>query len=406
MIETFERLTAGRDLFRQSQFLLGQLFNPLFERMGDQLSLGLNDPVEQHFNLAFGILELRAQGLHAAGAVLAAHIPSAFERSDRKVEEVCGGREHFEQSFKLPFDLRALDRLDEPACRLQQARMRTTTAVAHERQLGWPLSLARTAYRRMSRLLLNPDEVCLRQISNRGLKLLVFQNEDIGRRLIVLKHFEDEELDYCLGSISTGELCIDVGGNIGYYAVHLARAVGASGRVLCIEPLHRNFLVIALSAELNGLHNIDVVEAAAVDVAGPVGMHLPDTDSAYAHVQRENAAEGAGALKVAGVTIDSLLAGNDQPVAFMKVDVEGAEELAVRGACDLLHDVKRKPRLIMAELVPAYLSRFGSTMETVLAFFADAGYQPYRLNNNRLVAFTQADWGQSCNVFFTPNSKA
>ncbi|MBK6895473.1 MAG: hypothetical protein IPH06_02635 [Alphaproteobacteria bacterium] len=104
-------MTAGRDFFRQSQLLLGQLFNALFERIGDKLGLGLNDPVEQHFNLAFGVLELPAQRLQAAGAVLAAHVPSAFERRDRKVEEVCGGRERFEEGFELALDLGPLDRL-------------------------------------------------------------------------------------------------------------------------------------------------------------------------------------------------------------------------------------------------------------------------------------------------------
>ncbi len=282
--------------------------------------------------------------------------------------------------------------------------MQTPAVDTYERHLWWPLAVARSAYRQISRLLLNPNEVVLRQITNRGSKLLVFQNEDIGRRLILLKQFEDAELDFCLASIAEGDLCIDVGGNIGYFAIPLARTAGTSGHILCIEPLHRNALVIALAATLNNLSNLNVVEAAAVDISGIVTMHVPDSDSAYAHLAERDADESANRVDVSGVTIDSLLVGIKRSVAFLKVDVEGAEEVALRGAVELLHDSQRRPRMIMAELVPAYLARFGSTMQSVLGFLAEAGYAPYRLQNKQLTPFKQSDWGQTCNVFFTPIS--
>lgn len=271
---------------------------------------------------------------------------------------------------------------------------------SYERTLAWPLSIARSAYRRISRVILNPDEVVLKQIMNRGSRLLVFQNEDIGRRLIVMKKFEDDELDFCLKHVSSGDTCIDVGGNVGYYAIPFAKTTGPDGLVISIEPLYRNALVIRLAAELNGFRNVDVIQAAAVDVPQTITMHVPNSDSAYAHISNTTSIS-SDIQKIDGLTIDSII--QDRPtgrVAVLKVDVEGAEMMALKGASDLFSDPGRRPRLIMAELVPAYLARFNSTIEDVFEFMSALNFSAFRLHEGKLVPYVKADKGNTCNVFF------
>lgn len=273
------------------------------------------------------------------------------------------------------------------------------TEPRHERTLKWPVAIARRAYRAVSRRLLDPNRVKLRQVENRGLQLLVWQNEDIGRRLILLKRFEDAELDFVLGFVGSGDTCIDVGANIGYFALPLARACGTAGSVLCFEPVRRNVLTIRLAAEINHLSNLEVVEAAVVETSRSLKMDVSDADSAYTHVAAANAVlEG---VVVSGVTLDEMVdARRLDRIKFLKIDVEGAENIVLAGAGGLLADPQRRPEFMMVELVPSHLARFGTTIEALVARLAAYDYRAFVLIGGRLRALEQAHEGQLINTFF------
>ena len=274
----------------------------------------------------------------------------------------------------------------------------TKLEVRHERSLIWPIAFARRTYRALSRRLLDPSRVKLRQVENRGLQLLVWQNEDIGRRLILLKRFEDAELDFVLSHVGAGDTCIDVGANIGYFALPLARACGAGGSVLCFEPLRRNVLTIRLAAELNHLANLDVIEAAVVDSSGSLMIDVSDMDSAYAHVAADGTSAG---IVVAGVTLDEVIDKRGlNRIRFMKVDVEGAENFVIAGASRLFSDADRRPEFMMIELVPSHLARFGATIDALVARLSSYDYAPFVLVGDRLRSLQQTHKGQLINTFF------
>jgi len=275
----------------------------------------------------------------------------------------------------------------------------TDLGARHERTLTWPVAVARRAYRAVSRRLLDPSRLKLRQVENRGLQLLVWQNEDIGRRLILLNRFEDAELDFVLGVVNPGDTCIDVGANIGYFALPLARACGETGSVLCFEPLRRNVLTIRLAAELNHFSNIEVVEAAAVDSSRSLTIDVSDADSAYAHVAASNGARKG--VVVSGVTLDEMVSARRMNwIKFMKIDVEGAENIVLAGAVRLFANPSLRPEFMMIELVPSHLARFGTTIEALVARLAVYEYAPFVLIGDRLRPLEQADHGQLINTFF------
>ena len=140
----------------------------------------------------------------------------------------------------------------------------------------------------------------------------------------------------------------DVGANVGFVSLLLARAAGAEGQVFAFEPLPANLERLAANLRLNPWARVTCVAAAAVDRPGPVRF-LAHTSGAMG-----KAAGSAGRtdqsypleIEVQGLTLDEFAyaGGNPLPQAI-KMDIEGGEVLALKGMPRLLAEAR--PRLLI-----------------------------------------------------------
>jgi hypothetical protein len=64
----------------------------------------------------------------------------------------------------------------------------------------------------------------------------------------------------------------------------------------------------------------------------------------------------------------------------MKIDIEGHEEAALRGARNLLQDSQRRPRVMFIEVHPYAWGELGFTSESLLRLLAEYGYAVYELD--------------------------
>jgi FkbM family methyltransferase len=127
-----------------------------------------------------------------------------------------------------------------------------------------------------------------------------------------------------------GDSVIDIGAHFGIYTVALASLVGPAGSVLAIEAAARAFAMLGRNIALNGLQNVEAIQAAAADQEGTVSFFVSDDPARSSLV-----AEGGSREEVRALRIDALAI--PRPVRFIKIDVEGAEPLALRGAAGILH---------------------------------------------------------------------
>jgi predicted RNA methylase len=74
--------------------------------------------------------------------------------------------------------------------------------------------------------------------------------------------FDEEVVRVGSESLSPGNTVLDVGANLGQMTVLFARAVGPTGRVLAFEADNYIADLLRLNVGLNGLTNVDIVEAA------------------------------------------------------------------------------------------------------------------------------------------------
>ncbi len=163
------------------------------------------------------------------------------------------------------------------------------------------------------------------------------------------------ELAFLDRFISSGSVAIDAGANCGIYTVAMAKLVGSSGRVIALEPGEQAGQTLQRNIELNGLDHVRLVRKALSDRDGSARLYHHGGPVGYSIAAGET--EDGQSEEISSISLDSLLQqeGLDR-VDLLKMDIEGAEELALRGAETML--TSSRP-VIVFELNPSAAARFG-----------------------------------------------
>jgi FkbM family methyltransferase len=139
-----------------------------------------------------------------------------------------------------------------------------------------------------------------------------------------------EELDFLRAHTPVGGVFVDVGANVGTYAMVLARHVGANGKTIAIEPHPVIHARLAFNRAASGYAQVTLVEAAA----GPSdGELMIETDGANFGASHIVSGEHSGnAVKVPSLRLQRIL--SDAGVGHvdaLKIDVEGYEDRVLTG---------------------------------------------------------------------------
>lgn len=163
-----------------------------------------------------------------------------------------------------------------------------------------------------------------------------------------------------------GDLFVDVGANIGSYAIW-AGELGAE--VIALEPAEDTYALLAENVVLNG-YPIRTIQAAAGATCG-IARFTRGRDSA-------NRLDSEGSVETAMVTIDSILV--DRTAAGMKIDVEGFEIDVLRGCKRALSE--HRLRLIQLEWNATSTGAVGTDRQPVADLLAEHGYSLWRPDRN------------------------
>jgi FkbM family methyltransferase len=139
-----------------------------------------------------------------------------------------------------------------------------------------------------------------------------------------------------------GTTFVDVGANVGLFALPAARRVGPSGRVIAVEPLAENVQLLCAAAARNRFDNLEVMPFAASDHSGVVAVvSRQETTNSFTPPDR---AVRPGAPCAPCAPLDALL-GSRGRIDLVKVDVEGYEPAVFAGSRDLL--ARDRPTLLV-----------------------------------------------------------
>jgi FkbM family methyltransferase len=166
------------------------------------------------------------------------------------------------------------------------------------------------------------------------------------------------EVDYLRDHlVQPGDVIFECGAHHGENTILLSTWAGPSGTVVAFEPVPHNARTVQKQVELNGLENVQVINAAVGSARGTVRM----TDESNAQVSR-----GPG-IDVEVVRLDDFVHMNP---TLLKIDVEGFEAELLRGAQEVL---ALRPKISLEVHTPS-LPRYGTSVEEVMALVGEQHY--------------------------------
>jgi FkbM family methyltransferase len=193
--------------------------------------------------------------------------------------------------------------------------------------------------------------------------------------------FEASEIKTLKNYIPKGSVVIDVGANIGFFTIKFAEWVGSTGQVISIEPDKLNFDRLINNVEKNNfIDRVTFVNAAVSEKCGEVNFFI-NPFNPMDHRISENG------FKIISVTIDYLCSRvNYKNVKLIKIDVQGAENLVIKGA---FLTIERFSPLLYIEI--EYNEIDFNRAKSLISDLQSFGYDIYSLNKDKLNLITNTD---------------
>jgi FkbM family methyltransferase len=139
-----------------------------------------------------------------------------------------------------------------------------------------------------------------------------------------------EELDFLRTHTPAGGIFVDVGANVGTYAMALAHHVGTSGKVIAIEPHPVTHARLAFNKDASGATQVTLVAAAAGPSDGELMIETDGDNLGASHVVTGELKSNA--IKVPSLRLQRILGdAGVSHVDTMKIDVEGYEDRVLTG---------------------------------------------------------------------------
>jgi FkbM family methyltransferase len=239
----------------------------------------------------------------------------------------------------------------------------------------------------------------VKQAPINGYHILVFANEDVGCSIYCYRSFEPDESEVIAGVTAADAVCIDVGANVGYYTLLMA-SLTPRGQVHSFEPVPRNFHLLSANVLLNGFENVVLNCCAVGNRDGEMSFTVSEDGAYSSFLDTGRRAQSRTIIVPARTLVSYCRQRGLRRIDFMKVDVEGAEQLVLEGASGCLEDVDLRPKLMMIELYEPMLRTYGTCIDIVVARLGSFGYAPFISRHGRVVPFEKQHHNRFYNVFF------
>lgn len=193
--------------------------------------------------------------------------------------------------------------------------------------------------------------------------------------MIAEKTIEPEVCNVLARVLKEGDCAVDGGANVGFLTVLMSKLVGETGHVYAFEPGGNNLPKLAANLKLNKCENVSVIDKPLWHKAGEAVQVSEHDHPGYNSVWPDLSKRVTAVRTVTSTTLEMTLLGRLAPV-LIKLDIEGAELFALKGAGTLL--TWQKP-IIISELNEAAFDRASVTIEELRSFMTERGYNAFML---------------------------
>jgi FkbM family methyltransferase len=225
-----------------------------------------------------------------------------------------------------------------------------------------------------------------------GLELELDLRDNLQRTLYFTGAYEPGLTKLLDRELEPGDVVLDVGAHVGVHALAAARRLRelpSGGRVIAFEPTRDSAAAIREAAARNGL-DVEVVERALGEGEGTVEIHGDPRYGDHDAGVRSQFGEGAVVQRAPVTTLDAWAARTGlDALDVRKLDIEGAEILALRGAQQTLR--RLRPRLLAVEVKDVVMKRGPGDEAALHALLADCGYAPAGEAERHVALFRPAE---------------
>jgi FkbM family methyltransferase len=154
----------------------------------------------------------------------------------------------------------------------------------------------------------------------------------ISTELLVFRVHEPLSTQLLTKELSVGDVCLDIGANIGYYALLERKIVQREGRVVAIEPIPQNFFFLKKNISLNALYDIEALRLAISDKDCEVSMVLDQRSNLCRVTDSDTFSATRNIIKVRAQCLDNFVKDHGlTKLDFVRMDTEGSELLIYTG---------------------------------------------------------------------------
>lgn len=201
-----------------------------------------------------------------------------------------------------------------------------------------------------------------------------------------------------------GDFAIDGGANIGFFTIIMSQLVDVNGIVLAVEPGENNLHALKNNLEANKIKNFEICNRPLWSTNENVMLHYHEHGGMNALSDYQPM---LGKKELQGIPLNTW----KTTPRLIKLDIEGAEEFALRGATR--HLVEHVP-YIVCELNQKAMKGLGSTQESLRKFMREWGYSAFILFRDgtlpclvpdKTTIFEEDDRNGTVNILFSTVDK-
>lgn len=211
----------------------------------------------------------------------------------------------------------------------------------------------------------------------------------VGLQLLTNSAFDPQEVNFAMQLLSTrhrnfgpGVVALDCGANIGVHTLEWAKHMQGWGQVMAFEAQERIFYALAGNIALNNCFNAQALWAAVGETVGEIGVPVPNylkpASFGSLEIRKTARTEFIGQsidydrlVRTHMISIDSL---EFDRLDFLKIDIEGMEMEALRGAQQTI--ARHKPQML--------IEKIKTSEDQLTKFLMERGYTLFPIDINVL----------------------
>ncbi|MGH2521464.1 MAG: FkbM family methyltransferase [Anaerolineales bacterium] len=223
--------------------------------------------------------------------------------------------------------------------------------------------------------LIPADNTFLTVRAPHGFHLALDLREHLQREAYYLGYVQHLVVRIFADHVKAGTTVFDLGANFGQFTLLAAQLVGPGGQVFAFDPSPQAFAALQRNVALNGFPQVICRQVAVSNAPGTTTFYAtPSTDlgtGSLAQAAAEHFHRDAAPITVNVERLDDYFDQVPRPVSVIKMDIQGAELLALQGAERLIR--YHHPALLL-EVEGELTHAFGYRPEDLGAYLRDLGY--------------------------------